>query len=70
MLLPAGALFREGKDWKTFVMKNGHAVATTLSVGHTDGRMTEILSGVAEGTQVLLHPPDTVKDGTEVVKRK
>ena len=70
MLVPAGALFREGKDWKLFVMKNGKAVTTAVQVGHTDGRLTELTGGIAIGTTVLLHPPDTVKDGTEVVMRK
>lgn len=70
LLLPAGALFREGPQWKTFVLKNGKAVATALEVGHTDGRMTEVIGGITAGTEVLLHPPDTVKDGSDVVKRK
>ncbi len=69
-LVPSGALFREGSEWKTFVMKGGHAVATQVSVGHTDGRVTELTSQLPVGTQVLVHPPDAVKDGTEVVKRK
>ena len=69
LLVPAGALFREGNAWKTFVYRDHHAHATTVEAGHTDGRQTEILSGVNAGTQVLLHPPDTVKDGVAVVKR-
>lgn len=70
LLLPAGALFREGSEWKTFVFKDGKAKTITLEAGHTDGRMTEVLKGIDEGTQVLLHPPDTVKDGVMVVERK
>lgn len=70
LLVPAGGLFREGSEWKAFVFKDNKAQTTTVEVGHTDGRMTEILKGLDEGTQVLLHPPDTVKDGIEVVQRK
>ncbi len=69
LLAPAGALFREGNAWKTFVHRNGHAASTSLEAGHTDGRETEVLSGLSEGTEVLLHPPDSVKDGVAVVKR-
>ncbi len=67
--VPAGALFREGSAWKTFVHRDHHAETTGVEAGHTDGRQTEILSGLSEGAQVLLHPPDTVKDGVAVVKR-
>jgi len=70
LLVPAGALFREGNAWKIFVYRDHHAYSTTVEAGHTDGRQTEILSGISDGSQVLLHPPDTVKDGVAVVKRK
>lgn len=70
LFVPAGALFREGNQWKTFVFRDGKAALTTIGVGHTDGRFTEILSGISAGDEVLLHPPDTVKDGTTVTKRE
>ena len=69
LLVPAGALFREGSEWKTFVFDGGIARKKSLEAGHTDGRMTEVLQGLEPGTQVLLHPPDTVKDGAAVQKR-
>ncbi len=69
LLIPAGALFREGSEWKAFVFNQGKAVVTTLEVGRTDGRMTQVIKGLEVGAQVLLHPPDSVKDGVAVVKR-
>lgn len=69
LAVPAGALFREGNEWKTYVFRGGKAVLTPIGAGHTDGRATEILSGVSAGEEVLLHPPDTVQDGTAVKKR-
>lgn len=69
LLVPAGALFREGSEWKTFLLENGKAKAVTVKAGHTDGKMTEVLEGLKGGDQVLMHPPDSVKDGTEVVQR-
>ena len=42
----------------------------TVKAGRTDGRLTQVLEGLKSGDEVLLHPPDTVKDGCEVVKRK
>lgn len=70
LVVPAGALFREGNQWKTFVFRDDTAVLTPVEAGHTDGRSTEILSGVSAGDEVLIHPPDTVKDGIAVTKRE
>jgi HlyD family secretion protein len=67
--IPAGALFREGGGWKTFVLRDGRARAVAVEAGHSDGRSTEVLAGLEAGTEVLLHPPDTVKDGSRVRKR-
>ncbi len=69
LVVPAGALFREGNAWKTYLFVDGVAKLTAVETGHTDGRFTEILSGISAGDQLLLHPPDTVKDGTAVTKR-
>lgn len=70
LLVPSGALFREGSDWKTFLHDRGKAKAVTVQAGHTDGKMTEVLGGLKAGDEVLLHPPDSVKDGSDVVKRQ
>ncbi len=70
LIVPAGALFREGNAWKTYVYRDGRATLTAIEAGHSDGRFTEVLSGLAAGDEVLLHPPDTVSDGTPVVKRQ
>ncbi len=69
LVVPAGALFREGNTWMTFVYQDGGAKHVTVEAGHTDGRFTEVLSGLKAGDKVLLHPPDTVKDGTAVTER-
>lgn len=69
LVVPAGALFREGNDWKTFTYQAGSARLVTLQAGHSDGRFTEVLTGLNEGDQVLLHPPDTVRDGTPLTQR-
>lgn len=68
-VVPSGALFREGNAWKTFVFRDGKAKLVSIEAGHTDGRTTEILSGLNSGDEVLLHPPDTVKAGSSVRKR-
>ncbi len=70
LLIPAGALFREGSEWKTFVLKQGKAKAVTVQAGRSDGRQSQVLGGIEAGAEVLLHPPDTVKDGVAVMKRQ
>lgn len=70
LVVPAGSLFREGNAWKTYVFRDGTAKLTPIEAGHSDGRFTEIISGISAGDEVLLHPPDTVKDGTTVTKRE
>ncbi len=69
LVVPAGALFREGNAWKTFIYQNGRARLTTVEAGHSDGRFTEVLSGLKAGDPVLLHPPDTIRDGSRVRER-
>jgi HlyD family secretion protein len=70
LIVPTGALFREGNAWKTYVFRDGKAVLTAIDAGRSDGRFSQILSGLNAGDQVLLHPPDTVTDGTAVTKRE
>lgn len=69
LVIPAGALFREGNEWKTFIYQNGRARLTTVEAGRSDGRLTEVLSGLKAGDRVLLHPPDTIRDGSSVRER-
>jgi HlyD family secretion protein len=70
LVVPSGALFREGNAWKTFGIRNGKATVITVEAGRSDGRFTEVISGLSEGDEVLLHPPDNVKDGTPVRHRQ
>lgn len=70
LLVPAGALFREGSEWKTFLFAAGSAKAVVVKAGRTDGKFTQVLEGLKKGDEVLMHPPDTVRDGTSVVKRE
>lgn len=69
LLVPSGALFREGREWKTFVLRDGRAVKLTVQTGRTDGKVTQVLGGLKAGDLVLMHPPDVVADGSEVVQR-
>lgn len=70
LVVPAGALFREGNAWKTYIYQDGKARLVSIEAGHSDGRLTEVVSGLNAGVKVLLHPPDTVKDGSSLRERE
>jgi len=40
-----------------------------VKVGRQNGLEAEILDGLAEGDQVVLHPGDQIEDGVEVRQR-
>ena len=69
LVAPAGALFRRSNAWHTFIYQNGRARLTAIEAGPTDGRHTQIIGGLKQGDRLLLHPPDTVDDGSRVVMR-
>lgn len=69
LLAPSGAIYREGNAWKAMVLRGGRARAVEVRADHSDGRMTEITGGLKEGDVLLVHPPDTVKDGSRVKAR-
>ncbi len=68
--VPLGALFRKGDDWNVFKVVDGHAVATTVTIGHRNIRMAEVTEGLSDGDIVVLHPSDKVTDGISVAARK
>ena len=68
--VPIGALFRKGEDWAVFVVKGGLALTTLVKIGHRNSRITEILSGLAEGDRVILHPSDRIRAGVAVSERE
>ncbi|HEX2654327.1 MAG TPA: HlyD family efflux transporter periplasmic adaptor subunit [Xanthobacteraceae bacterium] len=67
--VPVGALFRKGDDWAVFSVKGERAQTTLVKIGHRNNRVAEILSGLSEGDQVIVHPSDRVKQGIRVAER-
>jgi HlyD family secretion protein len=70
LTVPAGALFRSGDAWAVYSIKNGRARTTLVQVGHRNARIAEVVSGLAAGDRVVLHPSDRVKDGIAVAQRE
>ena len=67
LTVPIGALFRMGSDWATFVVREGKAEATRIGIGERNADVAEVVSGLKEGDEVILHPADTIASGTAVV---
>jgi HlyD family secretion protein len=67
--VPTSALFRHGDKWAVYVVDRGRAHRTLLESGHQTGQYAEVVSGLAEGARVILHPGDTLVDGARVRER-
>lgn len=68
--IPASALFRQGSAWSAFTIVNGRARLSAVEVGHRNASEVEILSGVDEGAQVILHPANDLKTGDRVMAKR
>ncbi|WP_226703116.1 efflux RND transporter periplasmic adaptor subunit [Microbulbifer elongatus] len=67
--VPAGALFRHQKAWAVFKVVGDRAVRTEVEIGHQNGRVAEILSGVSPGETIVLHPSERITHGVKLAKR-
>ena len=67
--VPTGALFRHQQAWAVFRIIGDRAVRTEVTVGHNNGRVAEILDGVAPGEAIVLHPSERITDGVKVTRR-
>ena len=64
--VPTSALFRADDGWAAFVIENDRAARRAITVGHRSGLHAEVLSGLAEGEEVIVHPGNEVEDGSRV----
>lgn len=67
--VPTSALFREGDLWAVYRFDAGRARRTVVELGHQTAQEAEVISGLADGTRVILHPGDTLADGARVTER-
>lgn len=65
--VPLGALFRQGGDWVVFVLQEGRARMVPVRIGQRNALVAEVLEGLSEQDQVVVHPSDAVSDGVAVV---
>ena len=68
--VPIGALFRQGESWSVFVVERNRARLRSVVIGQQNDREAQIERGLAPGAVVVLHPPDTLRDGARVRERR
>ncbi|MEY5011862.1 MAG: hypothetical protein RLZZ253_3001, partial [Verrucomicrobiota bacterium] len=64
--VPVGAVYRLGREWRVYRVDGGRARSVPVELGHSNGEFAEVKSGISRGTEVVLHPPDTLVDGCRV----
>ncbi|MGP6156030.1 MAG: efflux RND transporter periplasmic adaptor subunit [Vulcanimicrobiaceae bacterium] len=64
--VPIDALFRCSDRWCAYVVAGARALRRTVSIGHTNDEVAEVLGGLERGDRVILHPSDSIDDGTRV----
>jgi HlyD family secretion protein len=67
--IPESALFRKGEGWALFTIENKRAKLSEVRVGRRNGIAAEVVSGIGEGTVVIAHPDDAVREGIKVQAR-
>ncbi|HEU4955600.1 MAG TPA: HlyD family efflux transporter periplasmic adaptor subunit [Gemmatimonadales bacterium] len=69
LLVPGGAVFRQGDGWATYVNDRGRARLRVIRPGRRSASEVEVLDGLKPGEQVVLYPTDNVADGVRVAQR-
>jgi HlyD family secretion protein len=66
VLVPVGALYRQGDDWALFAVEDGRARARKVRVGARNGEVAWIEGGLDADARVVVYPSDALRDGSRV----
>jgi HlyD family secretion protein len=69
LFVPLTALFREQDSWALFVVENGRAALRQVEIGRRNNLNAQVVSGLANGDRVILHPSDRILHGVRVTPR-
>ena len=67
--VPLTALFRQGDAWAVFVEQQGRAKLLHVEIGQRNGLEAEIIKGLSDDSQIILHPSNQVVDGVRIRSR-
>lgn len=70
LTVPIGALFRHDGKWAAFRIDNGRVAIVPVEIGHRNPDVAEVVSGLAPGDRIVLHPNDRVASGVRVAPRR
>ncbi len=66
LTLPFEAVQQDGEESFVFIVENGKAVKREIETGSSTTKRIEITKGVSTEDQVIIDPPDKLKDNMEV----
>jgi HlyD family secretion protein len=64
--IPQSALFRQGQGWSVFAIEGGRAKRREVEIGQRNETEAQMLRGLTNGEEVILHPSNQVSDGARV----
>ncbi len=67
--VPLGATFRHGGGWALYVADGGVVRVRPVTLGARSESAVEVVSGVAVGDRVVVHPSERVADGVRIEAR-
>lgn len=70
LLVPASSLFRKENQWFVYTVVSGKAIKAPVEIDHTNGLITEALSGLEEGDVIITYPDAQIKENKRVRARK
>ena len=70
VMVPLGAVFRDGQGWATFVVDGSRARLRSVQLGARSGEHALVETGLQPGERVIVFPSDAVRDGARVRARE
>lgn len=67
--IPTSAIFRVKEQPAVFLVKDGVTKQQLVKIGRQNGLEAEVVEGLAEGDEIVLHPSDQIDDGVKVRQR-
>jgi multidrug efflux pump subunit AcrA (membrane-fusion protein) len=67
LVIPLASIIKENRIDGVYVINDGSALFTSITVGINDGKFVEILSGLKTGDEIVTLGMNNLKDGTVVI---
>ena len=68
--VPISALFRMGDDWAVFINDRNKAKLKKIIIGNKNSLEAEVISGLIEGEEVILHPSNSISNNVSINVRQ